>query len=327
MPLPTPQEAAAILSTYDPLHRQFDCTQRLRTNPPLLAHYTSIRVAEQIIKNEEIWLSHPFHMNDREELSFGMLQGIQNFPMYAQAAALTPPRTKMLLDAFNHYVGHMNENTLVDTYVLCLCEHAPDDKDGVLSMWRSYASQGHGIALVFNTRNIPDPPQAPLRIAKVIYGTPAKRIAFPRAKLAEWTNITRSANLADDRLYLAAYAAFLFIKSFALVTKYKGFQEEQEWRIIYLPEIDPDKRLVHQFGYFIGPRGAEPKLKFKIAPVLGGAPDSLSLARLVEFIVLGPSLSSPIAKSGFSRVLRGTCLQGFEDRVYASTIPLRPIMG
>jgi len=327
MPLASPQEIAVILSTYNPLHRQFDYTERLRTNPPLLAHYTSIQVAEQIIKNEEIWLSHPFHMNDLEELRFGMLQGVQHFPIYAQAAAGTPSRTQRLLDAFSHYVLYMNENTLVDTYVLCLCEHAPDDKDEVLSMWRSYASQGHGIALVFNTRNLPDPPQAPLRIAKVIYGTSDDRIALLRARLEEWANITRSANLIDDRLYLAAYAAFLFIKSFALVTKHKGFQEEREWRIIYDPEFDPDKRLVHQFDYFIGPRGTEPKLKFKIAPVLGGAPDSLSLARLVEFIVLGPSLSSPIAKSGFSRVLGGTCLQGFEDRVYASTIPLRPITG
>jgi hypothetical protein len=134
------------------------------------------------------------------------------------------------------------------------------------------------------------------------------------------------AKLADDRLFLAAYAAFLFIKSFALMTKHKGFQEEREWRIIYVPELDPDKRLVNQFGYFIGPRGAEPKLKFKIAPVLGGTPDSLSLARLVEFIVLGPSLSSPIAVSGFSRALRGTCLKDFEKRVFASTIPLRPTM-
>jgi hypothetical protein len=231
---------------------------------------------------------------------------------------------------FNFYVGHMSENTLVDTYVLCLCEHEPHDTDGVLSMWRSYASQGHGIALVFNTRNIPDPPQAPLRIAKVIYGTPADRVARLQASLAAWADITRSANLADDRLHLAANAAFQFIKAFALVTKHKGFQEEREWRIIYYPEFDPGKHLVDQLGYFIGPRGAEPKLKFKIAPVppvQGGAPDSLSLALLVEFIVLGPSLSSPIAKSAFSRVLRGTCLQGFEDRVYASTIPLRPSMG
>jgi Protein of unknown function (DUF2971) len=266
-------------------------------------------------------------MNDLEELRFGMLQGIQHFPMYAQAARFTPPRTKILLDSFNHYVGHMNEKTLADTYVLCLCEHAPDDKDGVLSMWRSYASQGHGIALVFNARNLPASPQAPLRIAKVIYGDAEERIRLLQTHLTEWLKITYSAKRADDRLYLAAYAAFMFIKSFALVTKHKGFEEEKEWRIIYDPEFDPDKHLVNQFSYFIGPRGAEPKLKFKIAPIPGGAFDSLSLARLLEFIVIGPSVSSPIAKSGFSRVLRDTGLKDFEDRVHASTIPLRPTMG
>src|SRR5262249_28417906 len=107
MPLPTPKETNDILANYDPLYRQFDCTERLRTTPPLLAHYTSIHVAEQIIKNEEIWLSHPFYMNDLEELRFGMEQGVQHFPTYAQDAEPTPHRTKILLDMFKHYIGHM----------------------------------------------------------------------------------------------------------------------------------------------------------------------------------------------------------------------------
>src|SRR5439155_875095 len=111
-------------------------------------------------------------------------------------------------------------------YVLCLSEHSPGDTDGILSMWRSYASQGHGVALVFNMRNIPDPPQAPLRIAKVIYGSPNDRIKILQNGLEEWVKITRGGNLADDHLYLAAYGAFLFIKAFALMTKHKGFEEE-----------------------------------------------------------------------------------------------------
>jgi hypothetical protein len=318
------KDARAILASYDTLHSKFDCTERLRDNPPLLAHYTSIHVAEQIIKNEEIWLSHPFYMNDHSELRFGMLQGIQHFPSYVQAAVATPQRTRLLLEAFNFYVGHMNENTLLNTYVLCLSEHAADDKDGILSMWRSYASQGHGVALIFNMRNIPNPPQAPLRIAKVIYGSPDERKRFLRDGLEDWSKITRAADLDDNQLYLAALGAFQFIKAFALITKHKGFDEEAEWRIIYVPEYDPDNRLVSQFGYFISPRGVEPKLKFKIAPVLGGQPESLSLANLVEFILLGPSISSPIAKSAFSRILSDTCLKDFGDRVFASTIPLRP---
>src|SRR6516162_2823469 len=88
-------------------------------------------------------------MNDLEELRFGMFQGIQYFPIFAQAVAITPARTQLLLNAFMHYVGHMNEKTLVDTYVLCLCEHSPDNLDGTLSMWRSYASQGHGARRIF----------------------------------------------------------------------------------------------------------------------------------------------------------------------------------
>ncbi len=175
----------------------------------------------------------------------------------------------------------MNQETLVNTYVLCLSEHAPGDTDGVLSMWRSYASQGHGLAIVFNTRSVPDPPQAPLRIAKVIYGSTQQRLKILQDGLVEWVKVTKFLNLPDNQLYLASYGAFFFI----------------------------------------------PNLKFKIAPVLGGSPGSLSLASLVEFILLGPSISSPIAQAAFRRVLKDTCLKDFEDRVFASTIPLRPTVG
>jgi hypothetical protein len=322
-----PKVVQAIVAKYDPLLQPFDCTDRLRNDPPLLAHYTSVQVAEQIIKNEVIWLSHPFYMNDLEELRFGMFQGIQHFPIFAQAAAATPERAQQLLNSFTHYVGHMNEKTLVDTYVLCLCEHAPNNQDGTLSMWRSYASQGHGVAIVFNTRNIPDPPQAPLTIARVLYGSPNERIQFLRNGLDAWAKITTAENLPDEQLYLAAYGAFSFIKSFALMTKHSGFREEAEWRVIYVPERDPHGLLLSQCDYHISPRGAEPKLKLKIAPVQGGGPEVLSLKSIVEFIILGPSIASPVAQEAFRRVLNKTCLDGFQDRVFASSIPLRPSIG
>src|SRR6516165_8723897 len=40
------KDAQAILAKYDPLHQPFDCTDRLRNDPLLLAHYTSVQVAE-----------------------------------------------------------------------------------------------------------------------------------------------------------------------------------------------------------------------------------------------------------------------------------------
>jgi hypothetical protein len=193
-------------------------------------------------------------------------------------------------------------------------------------MWRSYANQGHGVALVFNTRAIPDPPQAPLWIAKVIYKTPAERIQMLENGLTQWVNITKAANLPDGQLHLAAYAAFSFIRGFALVTKHNGFAEEAEWRVVYIPDLDPEKLLVGQFGYHISPRGAEPKLKFKIEPVAHkDAPARLSLANMLEFILLGPSHSSVLAQEAFRRMLPGTGIE--PDRVLASTIPLRPTFG
>jgi hypothetical protein len=326
----SPDEAQRIVTLYDPLREEFDVDARLDTNPPLLAHYTSVQVAERIIKNEEVWFSHPFYMNDLEELKYGMNLGIQYLPTYAQIAAGTPARQEILLKAFNHYIGHMNEETLVNTYVLCLSEHKPIDTDGVLSMWRSYASQGHGVALVFNSANIPHrQPQAPLWIGQVKYCKPDVRLKFLQDKLGDWAQITAAQNLPDDQLYLAAYGAFYFIKTFALITKHIGFEEEKEWRFIYVPELDPGKLLVPQFSYHISPRGAEPKLKFKIAPVqnYGGKGFRLSLESLFHSVLLGPSISSPLAKEAFRRVLASTSLRGKEDQVYASTIPLRPTIG
>src|SRR5262249_39446887 len=113
-----PAQAQAIVDRYQStMHRALEVGgDRLRSDRPLLAHYTSVEVAKKIIKKEEIWFSHPFYMNDLEELRFGMLLGIQRFPVYAQALNDTSERTKIVLDAFSHYVGHMNEETLVDTY-------------------------------------------------------------------------------------------------------------------------------------------------------------------------------------------------------------------
>ncbi len=39
---------------------------------PILAHYTSVEVAERIIATETLWFSNPLYMNDYEELRWGI---------------------------------------------------------------------------------------------------------------------------------------------------------------------------------------------------------------------------------------------------------------
>jgi hypothetical protein len=134
-----------------------------------------------------------------------------------------------------------------------------------------------------------------------------------------------AANIPDDKLHVAAYALFERIKLFALFTKHRGFIEEDEWRIVYLPDRDREKKLEHMFNYSIGARGVEPKLRFKVSPIVGVTQDDLSLTKIIDRIILGPSVSSPIARATVSRMLGLLGHPELKSKLHASSIPFRAI--
>jgi hypothetical protein len=328
---PTPDQVTKILALYQVLYSSIE-TKTDRAKPLLLAHYTSVQVIEQILRNDEVWLANPLYMNDLDEMRAGVLLGSQIFPEFARLAGGTPDRATRLIQSYNHYVAHLSTEAALDTYVFCLSEHPQGNTDGHLSMWREYGSKGNGAALVLNTQKINYQPHNPLIIAKVSYKTNDDRERALRANLDNWAKITQAAHLPDDQLYLAAYAAFGFVKSLALATKHTGFDEEKEWRVVYVPERDPFGYLKSCLDYFVGPRGVEPKLKYKFGkiynpdpPKAGASPlTSGALTDILEFVLLGPSASSPLAKAAFVRMLERNGKSAFADRVFPSTIPLRP---
>jgi hypothetical protein len=61
--------------------------------------------------------------------------------------------------------------------------------------------------------------------------------------------------------------------------------------------------------YWVGPRGVEPKLKLKIEAIPGLPETDVSLSNIVERIILGPSLSSPLARGTI-----GKCSKLLVDR-------------
>lgn len=326
----SPEVAMAILQRYTPLN------DRLRTitspRPLLLAHYTSVQVIEQILKNTEIWLANPLYMNDLHEMRLGIFLGAQLFPSFAHAAGGTEARSQLLQNAFNFFLQYLQNESAIDTYIFCLCTQEPGDVDGLLSMWREYGSKGEGAALVFSAQKVNFHPRSPLLIAEVTYANAEEREQQLRDHLDAWAKLTKSLDLEDNQLYLASHAAFLFVKLVALTTKHRGFYEEREVRVIYIPEQDTRGYLKPNLSYHIGPRGVEPKLKYKFGATLrstdGKNPvEELTtgkLADLIEFILLGPTVSSPLAKASFVRMLEQNNMSAFRDRVFPSSIPLRP---
>lgn len=120
----------------------------------------------------------------------------------------------------------------------CLSEHAKDDTDGRLSMWRGYGGNGNGAAIVFDTAKIAAREESPLVIAHVHYGTGQMRENWLQRCIAEFGEILAKSEIPDDKLSIAAYYFFERLKLFAIFTKHRGFLEENEWRVVYMRDRD-----------------------------------------------------------------------------------------
>jgi len=321
----TDEEIAALFTG---LTVDIDDIQFVIQTRPLLAHYTSIDVLEKIMKTDEIWLSNPLFMNDLEEVRFGVQQGATLFLQshaISEACAGSENRVQILRNAFSHYYRQFDQEHAFDTYVFRLSQHDPTNTDGLLSMWRGYGGQGNGAALVFKTDFVTqDNLASPLILTRVHYDSAEKRIQWLNNKLMQWWQILKTGSIPDDKLYIAAYLFFQTIKFFALKSKHDGFKEENEWRIIYMPERDPQGVWKEKFKqhYVIGKRGVEPKLIFKIEPL--NLSQTWKFGDILDRIILGPSLSSWLARRSIERMLETIGKPEFREKVSASQIPLRP---
>lgn len=294
---------------------------------PLLAHYTSIEALEKIMKGDELWFSNPFYMNDKEEWEFGVRESAALFREHVGVRMACPEETyKHLRVNFEFLLDEFNKKDAFDTYVFCMTQHDGTPDDGMLSMWRGYGSNGNGVAIIFDTSKISyDQNVGFLLLSSVQYYSPAARRAWVNAKLSEFSEVLRKENLPTDKLYLALHSLFERLKMFALFAKHDGFGEEREWRAVYLTDYDGDNKLQKMLGYAMGPHGIEPKFKLKVGPIDGITDQNFLLEKMVSKIILGPSVSSPIAKMCVERMLKTCNKQELVNKVTNSTIPFRAL--
>jgi len=294
---------------------------------PLLAHYTSIQTFERIITTGQFWFSNPLFMNDLEELKFGMSEGAAEFYRSEQIkdACANKERHQILVRYFEHIFNDFDSNHVLSTYLLCFSEHEPEDNDGLLSMWRGYGNGGSGAAIVIDTSKINAYGASPLIIGKVHYGTKAERLAWINQKISDIACLVSEYAKSDDDLFNVAWAWFHRLKSFSLFTKHSGFREEHEWRVVYMSDRDREQRFKDYFSHLATDRGIEPKLKLPIGPMEGLTADDLSLEKLIDRIILGPSIASNLGVNSLRQMLKNIGREALAYRVIASEIPFRPI--
>ncbi len=291
---------------------------------PLLAHYTSVRTLERIAQTGEIWFSNPLYMNDVDELRYGMnlgLHAVRTHPGLREAC----PRDhyNALLDAFDKLFTDFDNESAFDVYVFSCSEHdAGIGDDGLLSMWRGYGGDGNGVAIVFEMSRLLASPGLPLLVRQVQYLSYDESEAWMDRKLADFAAALARLQVPLDAMPAAAAALFERIKLFALFTKHRGFHEEREWRVVYLREHDEAGRLTQQLHYDISGRGIEPKLRFDLAALRGEAGEGPGLEDIVERVILGPVLATPLALRSVQRMLE-IFRPPWAQRVFRSSTPYR----
>lgn len=316
-----------IFATFDPLWSDIQHEKNYPKLRPLLAHYTSIANLEAVMRSEELWFSNPLFMNDTEEVRFGMHEGSKAFhnSQEIKAACGSAARYQVLVDLFNRFYRTYENDHVFDTYVFSLSVHDLKDTDGMLSMWRGYGGNGHGVAIVFDSEQIQyKETGSPLIISKVEYMNPDARRAWIGGKMKEFSELLTKTSVPDHQLAFPVAQLFERIKIAALFTKHEGFKEEAEWRVAYLKERDPSGVFSSMMSYGLGRNGVEPKLKFKIKPIDGYTAPDISLDKLVNRIVLGPMMSGALARQSVCRMLETINKGSMVDRVCVSSIPYRP---
>ncbi|MBA2676557.1 DUF2971 domain-containing protein [Ramlibacter sp.] len=291
---------------------------------PLLAHYTSIHTLERIARTGEIWFSNPLYMNDVDELRYGINLGLHTVRGHPGLRhALAPDHYNAMLDAFEAQYAAFDSDSAFDVYVFSCAEHDEGiGDDGLLSMWRGYGGDGNGVAIVFDMAGLLALPASPLLVRQVQYLSYEQSEAWMDATLQRFAESLVRLGALPDAMPAAASALFERIKLFALFTKHRGFHEEREWRIVYLREHDRDGKLTQQLNYAIGGRGIEPRLRFTVAALGSPEAEAPPLDDLVERIILGPVLATPLALRSVQRMLE-IYRPAWTGRVARSSTPYR----
>jgi hypothetical protein len=194
-----------------------------------------------ILNSDSIWASGAQHMNDWMEVVYGYDLMMGTLRKVVGADDL-PPRSQQVFAEVLRAM-ELPDSPFVDAYFAAFCE-----KGNLLSQWRAYAgTQGFAVEvdplvvdgeLTLTTKA----PARNLRLAKVEYDPERQKRGF-REVLDELIETIESQCGSSDQL-LGTLSEFVrvVLSSWAATVKHPGFEEEQEWRVVFQPMITAEEK-------------------------------------------------------------------------------------
>lgn len=194
----------------------------------LIYHYCSVDTFVNILKTNSLWLTHAREMNDSlEDIYFEapLKKAVQAFETRSEF------EQKLLQKIVSAYSSRVDF-----PYVTCFSR-----KNDVLSQWRAYADDGHGVAIGFELGILPhfdltmrqygENLTTSVMIDEVSYSCIDDEIEFMKKILSAC--LINYEKLENESTVLSQ--GINALSRLSIYTKGKGFEEEQEVRLVFFP--------------------------------------------------------------------------------------------
>jgi len=285
-------------------------------------HYTNAQAAMSIIESNEFWLKKTTRMNDYSETYHGFecLRSAyrdQKDSLIGALDGVFPNIVQEVEDLFNQWWDRIRYNA----YIACFSEFniaEPKCDLGKLSMWRAYGGNA-GVALVLNSEPFFNESDAfKAMTAPVIYADDEKfKQIFLNLVVGIQSNIALLTSMSREEVKGWLYSAFLTL---SLSVKHPGFEEENEWRIIYTG-MEESKYLRKEIKSING----IPQNVYKI-PLENIPQENVSgidIPALLDRIIIGPCDNALDIIEAFDALLTKAGIPDVSQRIRYSNIPLR----
>ena len=285
------------------------------------AYYTSADVAKSILENKRIWMRNIQIMNDPSEFIYGenLFRELKKSSVWNRFEtalnSIGPLQAGQTMYIFDTWASLMK----TATYITCFSEHdKEEDQNGRLSMWRAYGGR-NGVALIFKAG------------AMSLENESLAVQAMPVSYLSEGQfieNFTKiidklEGNIAQHGIEKNVFALLVarFLRLLLLCTKHPGFHEEREWRVIAQPAEKCTDFIERKIEIVRGTPQVVYKMIMQEQPEKGI--ENIDLHKLLEKIIIGPCDFPEISRDALLELMNHAGIQGENERIVVSGIPLR----
>lgn len=293
-------------------------------NSPFLAHYCSSIAATSIIQSGICYFSPIDVMNDHSEFNFLYEKIVKH--LFLRIRKHPVRNIRFILDVIDNIIDG-KDNSINNAFVFCLTKLSSHFKADNLSMWRAYASDGEGCAIIFDTTKLIDKAaigQFPITAWNVKYYD-EKSANIESSKIADRiVSILENLEAEDFESNIDGIKSYINsrISDLCFASKHLGFSEEKEVRLVYRSEYDLRPKTFSPCAKIMGKQvNARLPVKLKEYPDFN---INITLENIVHSVMVGPSENQIQITKSLQLALRDAGIDCTPSNLLKSNTPYRP---